>query len=1145
MPHNGAYPTAHDSVPANSRHPKPIEFALGLVCRTPYRPNPVATKTLHWDGCTWNIKDFDSSKLFDLQTFRANTLWDFYQLLLSHADNPRVCLFRNVVIGDRPLRSVRRLTRPRENHPATLQDIPTRLIIADIDDGDVPSDVMLKGPEAACLYIRDTLLPDEFKGASAVWQATSGHGIKPGPRVRLFFASERPVSSVQAKAWLKGIADSAPFNGATPTYIAHPRITGADDPIPVRLGWLPGTDVVCVPQYINDHLDLQSEPIRWGEIPELSGSVAEISAWMPMHLIAKLRLIGSSQFGLHRGTLLATTAIFQHFGADRIEGDNTLRDKIAGTLSAAIREQGQANGRSQQDIDERLNGLHSILDWCFEQKIGADKIVNAFPREPIERTPLPSAGQARSLLEQAVGHFFNELPKADADFSAETDDFLGIDGGYGPRPSHLVAASLGLGKTHTAIAASVARIRSLRVNENSAAAAVILTPMHLLSDQIADDIRAIAPELSVAVLRGPEAKDPDRPDERVCKIPEERQKMEALLLDGCKGCALKKACIAQTSKKVVADIYIQAHNAFAVGKAAPSIKKRQQYLDHIIVDENPTTALLFGVDKPLRLPLVALRSALLPQDAQSTNSFTLSALALRSARIKLEHSAELNGVGPMKLSSLLAVELGPDEASKASSAEWDRKIEQATDPNINQNRTIKRAAAIWKEVAQILIHHASRGVDESGRLRVGHNPETGLFLEVSGVRKVDASWNAPTLFLDATPNKEVLEAVIGKRIDRVTEVYADEPFLTIKQDTEKTGAKSMMLSSPSPKGMKAAQNNLRRVEAGIRSLCQRHETVGLITYKNAIDQLDLPANCKTGHFNALRGLNSFAQVDLLIIVGRPLPDEGSLNLMASTIYDAPINARLNLGGVVRRNIKIGEQFFLGTGKSAQHPNSKVNAVLTLIRDAEVEQAIGRLRAVNRDRPIECLLISDAIVRYAVEPAAIWSEYFQKADPIEWMLNEGGIAFTSPAQAAKAYRAKWKSRQAAEYSFNRNDRAKNVIGDLNDLFCLVAAQIRLPRAKATELVLVDATRHADPKTAVARALGKRLAEYTEIELTEYLSSEAIADENDPVQPAATPSTGLNYGFGAEGTEELQRSTTEANGSLAQEYVELSESDWWAW
>jgi hypothetical protein len=99
-------------------------------------------------------------------------------------------------------------------------------------------------------------LPAEFHDASGYWQMTSGAGIKPGIRLRLWYWCDRPIADDEAKRWLEASPiDTSLYCANTPHYTAAPVFDPPElDPVPLRSGfWWRHWNTVAVP-------DLREKP---------------------------------------------------------------------------------------------------------------------------------------------------------------------------------------------------------------------------------------------------------------------------------------------------------------------------------------------------------------------------------------------------------------------------------------------------------------------------------------------------------------------------------------------------------------------------------------------------------------------------------------------------------------------------------------------------------------------------------------------------------------------------------------------------------------------------------------------------------------------------------------------------------------------
>lgn len=148
--------------------------------------------------------------------------------------------------------------------------------------------------------------------------------------------------------------------------------------------------------------------------------------------------------------------------------------------------------------------------------------------------------------------------------------------------------------------------------------------------------------------------------------------------------------------------------------------------------------------------------------------------------------------------------------------------------------------------------------------------------------------------------------------------------------------------------------------------------------------------------------------------------------------------------------------------------------------------------MNRSEPVEVLLLSDAVVRQMVDLKPIWDEEVRRADPIEAMLEESGVAFLSPAHAAKAYPERWKSLNAAKYALACATSEKTSLVSLYDDFSPVVVKYRLPRAKDDVIAVLDTRKHPVPQSSLERVLGP-LAHFEVLETVPTPADEAINEQ----------------------------------------------------
>lgn len=253
------------------------------------------------------------------------------------------------------------------------------------------------------------------------------------------------------------------------------------------------------------------------------------------------------------------------------------------------------------------------------------------------------------------------------------------------------------------------------------------------------------------------------------------------------------------------------------------------------------------------------------------------------------------------------------------------------------------------------------------------------------------------LILDATADSEIYQAIMPD-----CEIHRIE----VEQNLHLTQVNDTALSK-------------RRIESDeelphrIAALARLSGNVAVIANKALRETIEpmLPDGIPTGHFNALRGLNALKTADTLIIAGRPEPDALSAEAAARALWP---DAALNLTG----KFEWQRCEFTGAGVSG-HQDDKVDAVLRSIRESEIAQAIGRLRAVRSETMKQVILLStapaprqpDAVVELDdVLPSYRWARVINDSNGVV-ITNPTHLSGTLPDVFATPNEAeKWLSRE---------------------------------------------------------------------------------------------------------------------------------------
>lgn len=683
----------------------------------------------------------------------------------------------------------------------------------------------------------------------------------------------------------------------------------------------------------------------------------------------------------------------------------------------------------------------------------ADLLLEAGPEAVRERF-------AEALRADASTHVRTGLPVAEARaklaelMRATIDGLLGAGWNRNDEttpPAALVAASVGLGKTEVAIA------EALRLIADGRGPIVVATPTHKLNGELLARARDMAQRLGIGarveMRLGRDALDPAGDGEaRMCQDLEAVREVEAAGLDAettvcrqkLKGggealCPHYASCAFQAQRRKAADLWLVSHAA--LGHARPREVPEPAL---VVVDENPTGALLRGVDGSW-ITLGADDLAPVPAGLVGAKATAWEAdhLELVATRRALGDLAERAGLGNLRRADLEGAGVTAEAARAAARQAAALLVRPAIVPGMTAterrelledaagNRARLRERALYRALADFL---EDAGAEVSGRvLRVIDKRRDGAAVwRLVTLAPVAKGWRAPTLVLDATARPEarpLLRAALpGLRDDLGGEVVAATPALRVRVVQGRNVSKAAIAASPklAREVLAYAAGRLRDLdaEAHARTYTPTHGRALLVGNaaledKLAGDGLRSP-RVETAHFNALRGRDAWRDFRLLVIAGRPLPSPQDAELLAGALTGRACERQVAHGAWYDRAaeplVAAGE--VVGELRRDRHPDPIAEAVRWQACEAEILQAVGRLRAVNRDagEVVEVAFIGcpvpEGLEVHAAEP-------WQAPGPVETMLALGGVAPLSAPAAARCFRDLWPNPRAAEKALERH------------------------------------------------------------------------------------------------------------------------------
>ncbi|MBV8591561.1 MAG: hypothetical protein JO212_16145 [Acetobacteraceae bacterium] len=711
--------------------------------------------------------------------------------------------------------------------------------------------------------------------------------------------------------------------------------------------------------------------------------------------------------------------------------DGALKQQLRDAIEAAPR-------RPDRDLSTYLDDayLQRSIDGAFAL-LAADEDIQTM--RPHHARPEHTVDEGREAIAEHVASFLDRALEWHR------------TGGEDPEHAALVVGT-GLGKSTEARKALAVRYIEDAKAAGASHRVLWLVPSHKLSNEALAAMEELG--LSAAIMRGREALDPDHPDfdnpqlsreekakmcldlEAVGDALKAHYELESAVCGKDEGpaCAFWSQCPYQRQKVTVAqaDVVIAAHQALF----HPLPKVASDNVGLVIVDEswwqagvvpNRETRLSSFAEEPLTHPVRrSEKNAGKYGRVPRADEFATNDLHALSAKAQAAFTATPKGEFVSK-ESLIAAGLTPEDCSLARKLEWRRKVNGLIRPGMPAdqrkkardlaagNAAIPRRAAIWSALQESLEGEET----QTGRLQMGLRSDKSGVMRVillhSRLNVREAIAELPILALDATMPIDIVRYFLP-RLEVLANIQAHAPHMKVHQIVGGWGKTSICPSDKAP-----AEENRRRENL----LGELVDFVGLnsggdglvITYEAIEGRFRVPG-IRTGHFNNIAGLDAFRDVLGLFVIGRPLPDPRELRADALALTGRPIPAET--GHLETRGVLMAD----GTGvamKVRVYSDPDLEALRVAITDAEVIQAIGRGRGVNRDasRPLNVFVCADVILPLPVNNLVRWKDV--RPDPLARMVARG-VVLLSPTDAAKAYPDLFPTSEAARKALERGEAA---------------------------------------------------------------------------------------------------------------------------
>lgn len=576
---------------------------------------------------------------------------------------------------------------------------------------------------------------------------------------------------------------------------------------------------------------------------------------------------------------------------------------------------------------------------------------------------------------------------------------------------------------------------------------VFAVPQHRLGDEIVPRCKEVG--LNAAVFRGRLAENPNAHGQCMCLKPDEVQKVTEIGLSVSQTMCINKkmgaecdlfySCPYQLQIDIVggADVAVVPHASLF--HEMPSIGDRGM----LIIDETFIFSGLRGMADTGNPLILSLEELCLDTDKvfHKGKVSTDRTEELHQARLLAANTIERHPIGHIERSRFQDEEW-PKVIQNVISYEWGTALRNSIWPGMPKNRfwsivkTVKgtpgrqKRVLFWRAFHALVSHN---NIEQSGWLIRTEDEDEKPAVEIRLRENIKRDWCGGSIVtLDATQSAELTKHFFPNR------KMLTEPAITTKMDHVRvlqTVDKSFSASTVIPNDGLAVKEQKRRTNRArevwrwinLRAIQYRGLGVGTIDvlvicqlkFEKILTEWGLPENIETAHFNALRGLDRWGGVRCVIVIGRTVPPPAVVEGIAETITGSAVDRSVGESetewwypkNVVGINVGNDQGWPVNMDR---HPDRVAEAVRKQICDAELVQAIGRGRGVNRtwENTLQIDILTNVCLPLVVHEPVRWSEIAPgKIDEMICM----GLLPGSYMAAALIYPDIWGSEDAARKS----------------------------------------------------------------------------------------------------------------------------------
>jgi hypothetical protein len=423
------------------------------------------------------------------------------------------------------------------------------------------------------------------------------------------------------------------------------------------------------------------------------------------------------------------------------------------------------------------------------------------------------------------------------------------------------------------------------------------------------------------------------------------------------------------------------------------------------------------------------------------------AALLQHPRRELEALREA-GIGHADLARLTAHLSGQDEAiPKVSGDMSDEQIASMLNAveRSENGKVLRVLSAVRRELDQPRRPLNAVTFEGDWLVHVDGEPER-LPRIVTRMVRATGGWlsaDTPILILDGTGSLLLNRLIFGQHLRE--ESYKVERLGRLVQTKGKSFSKASLLGA-GRSGTPLREGSVQQAELlrdGIVALLMQLEGRGnvLLASSKQVEEAmrdEVPEFCVTGHFGALRGVNTYQDCLVVVVLGREQPPIAHIENIAcafaatrpepfqSTLDPQDPSCRELVPCIRRRRMRDGR---VSVETVEVHPDPLAQEVLEQFREAGVVQALDRVRPIFGER--EMYMLNNLVIDGTVDDVVSWPDLRsgrRHETRLEEAWDRSPIRLLSAAELARVFPDLWPSAEAAKKDLQRREKGDTALID---------------------------------------------------------------------------------------------------------------------